>query len=80
MRGWRLIAEERIRQAIEAGEFNDLAGKGQPLKLREYPFEDPEWRLAFHALSSSGYTLPWIETRREIESELANARKSLHRC
>jgi DnaJ homolog subfamily C member 28 len=72
-------AEEQIRRAIEEGKFDNLPGKGKPLHLEENPFEDPEWRLANHALKSSGFSLPWIEKRGEIEALIDLARTSLKR-
>jgi DnaJ homolog subfamily C member 28 len=72
--------EEHIRRAIEEGDFENLPGKGQPLRLKENPLEDPEWRLANHVLESNGFTLPWIETRREIQSEIESVRHTLARA
>jgi DnaJ family protein C protein 28 len=69
--------EDQIRRAIEDGKFDDLPGKGKPLHLDENPLVDPEWRLAQHLLKSSGYTLPWIEKRQEIQAELEAARYKL---
>ena len=71
--------EEVIRRAMEAGEFDNLPGMGKPLHLEENPFEDPELRAAHHILSSSGFTLPWIETRREIEAMTQSARDEIQR-
>ena len=73
------IVDDQIRRAMESGEFDDLPGKGKPLKLEENPYEDPAWRVAFQALRSSGYTLPWIQTRREIETLFETACVSLRR-
>ena len=72
--------EEHIRRAIEEGKFKDLPGQGKPLQLDENPYENPEWRLAHHLLRSSGFTLPWIERRKEIENELEAARAGLRRA
>ena len=69
--------EEHIRKAIEDGKFNDLPGKGKPLKLEDDTFEDPDWRLAYHVLREGGYSLPWIEQRREIETEIEATRTAL---
>jgi DnaJ family protein C protein 28 len=69
--------EEQIRQAMAEGKFSDLPGKGKPLDLDENPFADPDWRLAYHLLSTSGFTLPWIESRREILAEIRAARLDL---
>jgi DnaJ family protein C protein 28 len=71
--------EEQIRKAMEAGKFADLPGKGKPLRLEDNPFVDPEWRLAYHVLHSSGFSLPWIERRQEIIGELEAARQALRR-
>ena len=69
--------DEQIRQAIERGEFDNLPGKGKPLDLNENPYEDPGWRLAYRLLKENGYTLPWIETRQNIELDFERAIKSL---
>jgi hypothetical protein len=69
--------EEQIRRAIEEGSFDNLPGQGRPLNLEEYPFEDPDWRLANHILRNAGFSLPWIENRREIEADLEAARTTL---
>ena len=71
--------EEQIRKAIQDGSFDDLPGKGKPLDLDINPHEEPDMGMAHHMLRSSGYTLPWIETRRMIEAELDEARSALER-
>ncbi|OGO40745.1 MAG: hypothetical protein A2W36_01365 [Chloroflexi bacterium RBG_16_58_14] len=71
--------EEHIRKAIEDGKFDDLPGRGKPLRLDENPLEDEDWRLAFHILREGGFSLPWIETIREIEGEIEQARTALRR-
>jgi DnaJ family protein C protein 28 len=70
--------EEQIQQAIADGRFDDLPGKGRPLRLDDNPYEDPEWSLAYHMLRSSGFTLPWIEAQREIQASIEEARRTLH--
>lgn len=72
--------DEHIRRAIEEGQFNDLPGQGRPLNLDENPLEDPEWRLANHLLKSNGFSLPWMETRKEILAGLESAREDLRRA
>lgn len=69
--------DEQIRQAMQNGDFDNLTGKGKPLDLSENPHEDPGWRTAYRILKESGYTLPWIETRRNIELDFERAAKSL---
>lgn len=72
--------EDHIRKAMEEGQFDDLPGKGKPLRLDENPLEDPEWRMAYHVLKNGGFTLPWIETRQEILTELEQQRQGLRRA
>ena len=72
--------DDQIRKAMEDGKFDDLPGKGKPLKLDDNAFEDPEWRLANKVMKDGGFTLPWIERRQEIETGLEAARKALRRA
>lgn len=71
--------EEHIRKAMREGKFDNLPGKGKPLRLSQNPHEDPEWHLAHHMLREHGFTLPWIERLRDIESDLETARAALLR-
>jgi len=71
--------EEHIRRAMEEGQFENLPGKGKPLRLDDNPLEDPEWRMANHIMRNSGFSLPWIEKNREIEAALVTARETLAR-
>lgn len=72
--------DDHIRRAMEAGEFDNLPGKGKPLHLDDNPFEDPEWRMAHHVIRTGGFSLPWIETRREILETFETARQALRRA
>ena len=72
--------EEHIRRAIESGKFDDLPGKGKPLNLDDDAWVDSDWRLANHILKSAGYTLPWIETIKELDLEIEAARLALRRA
>lgn len=68
------VAEEKIRSAIESGQWDNLPGKGKPLQWQENPFEPPEWRMAFSLLRQNGFSLPWLEERKEIEAEVQQFR------
>ncbi len=70
--------EDLLRKAMADGKFDDLPGKGKPLNLdQNNPYSDPEWDIAYHILKDGGYSLPWIETIREIEKDIEAARKDL---
>jgi hypothetical protein len=49
-----LIAERKIRESIERGEFDDLCGTGQPVDLNEYFQTPPSMRIVFTLLKNSG--------------------------
>jgi DnaJ family protein C protein 28 len=70
--------EEIIRRAMKEGKFDDLAGKGKPLKLDENFLEDPDWRVANKILKDSGFSLPWVETRRNIEEQVDKVQRDLN--
>jgi len=66
--------EEHLRKAMAEGKFDNLPGKGKPIHLDETnPHADPEWELAYRMLKDSGFSLPWIETLREIERDIEAA-------
>jgi len=70
------LAEEKIKQAAERGEFDDLPGKGQPLELEDDSRVPEELRLAYKVLKNAGYTPPELDVKNEIirvEDLLASA-------
>ncbi len=71
--------DEIIQQAMRAGAFDNLPGKGKPLELIENPYLDREWQLAYHLLKENGFAPEFVEKRQSIEMELAAARESLAR-
>jgi DnaJ family protein C protein 28 len=71
---WRIVAERKIREAMEDGAFEYLEGAGKPLDLRENPFEDPSDRMANRLLKNNGLAPAWIEEAKEIERESASLR------
>ena len=79
MKHWESLIDQKIREAMEQGEFDDLPGKGKPVDTSENPFEDPEMRLAHRMLRNAGFAPSWIEERKDIDSEFETARKQLSR-
>ena len=79
MKHWESLIDQKIREAMEQGEFDDLPGKGKPLDTSENPFEDPELRLAHRMLRNAGFAPSWIEERKDIDSEFENARQQMSR-
>jgi DnaJ family protein C protein 28 len=69
-----------IQEAIQAGAFDNLPGKGKPLNLDENAHVPPEWRMAFDMLQKHGFAPGWVELRRELEENLKAAREALARA
>lgn len=74
------LTEKKIREAIERGEFSDLPGKGEPIDLKENPFEDPDLRMVHRLLRNAGFAPAWIEERKDIDAELEKAQTKLSRA
>ena len=68
MIAFQKIAEERIQEAMERGEFDDLPGSGKPLVLNDNPFVPLELRMAYKVLKNAGVVPQELETHNEIRS------------
>src|ERR687884_613875 len=66
---WESLAEQRIREAQERGDFEDLPGHGKPLDLDDNPFAG-ELAAGFRILKNAGFAPSWIEIDKEIRAEL----------
>jgi hypothetical protein len=62
------IAEQRIREAIENGEFENLSGRGKPLCLEDESWIPEDLRMAYKILKNSGCIPPELELRKEVMS------------
>jgi hypothetical protein len=58
--------EEQIRNAIEAGEFDNLEGAGRPLNHDDYFAAPEDLRMGYSVLKSNKFVLPEVDTLREI--------------
>jgi len=63
---WERIAENRIAEAIEQGDFENLPGKGRPLDLTAYFSTPSEDRMAFSILKNAGVVPSEVELMREV--------------
>ena len=62
------IADQRIREAIERGELDNLEGKGQPLNLEDDRHIPEDLRLAYKILKNANCLPQEIELRKEIRN------------
>ena len=60
------IAEQRIREALDQGEFEGLAGQGRPLDLDDDPWVPEDLRMCYKVLRNAGCLPPELELRKEI--------------
>ena len=63
---YRKIIEEKIKEAQERGEFDNLPGKGEPLDLEDESRVPEELRLSHKILKNANCLPPELELRREI--------------
>jgi hypothetical protein len=60
------LAEEQITAAIRRGEFDDLPGQGEPLRLDDDSAVPEALRVAYRILRNAGCLPPEQELRNEI--------------
>ncbi|MCL5024466.1 MAG: DUF1992 domain-containing protein [Nitrospirae bacterium] len=65
---FRKIAERRIQEAIENGEFDNLSNRGKPVDLEDDRFVPEDLRVAYRVLRNAGCLPPELELRNEIIS------------
>lgn len=73
---WEKLAQNRIEEAIAAGEFNDLPGRGLPLSLDEYFALPPAERAGAALLKNASVLPPEMELLKAItalEARIADA-------
>jgi Domain of unknown function (DUF1992) len=62
---WARLAEARIVEAMERGEFDDLPGAGRPLELEDLSRIPPHLRMGYKLLRNANVLPPEMELRRE---------------
>ena len=62
------IAERRIAEAQERGDFDNLPGTGRPLRLEDDSTVPEELRMAYKVLKNAGCLPPELADRKEINT------------
>jgi len=70
------LVEEKIKEAMAKGEFDNLAGRGKPLDLDSYFATPEDVRLAYSLLKSSGFIPEEMALLKEVDSLKAALDKS----
>ncbi len=71
-----IIAEGKIREAMEKGEFNNLRGRGKPLKLDDMSGVPEDLRVPYKILKNAGILPPEME----LDKEIVNLRRLINCC
>jgi hypothetical protein len=64
--GYQKIVEERIREALKNGEFDNLPGRGKPLSLEDESHIPEDLRIAYKILKNADCLPPEILDKKEI--------------
>ena len=62
------VAEKRINEAIQRGEFDNLPGSGEPLNLEDDRQIPDDLRLAYKVLRNADCLPPELELKKEIRT------------
>ncbi len=67
---WRSWIEQHIKRAQEAGEFDDLPGKGKPLAHLQEVYDPDWWAKGLIAREKLSLLPPALAIRRRVEQEI----------
>jgi hypothetical protein len=76
MSAFSRVAEKKIREAIEQGEFDRLPGRGEPIDLEGYFKLPVELRLSYSILRSAGCVPTEVELLRAIDRTRSELRQA----
>lgn len=60
------IAEAKIQDAMERGDFDALPGRGKPLQFEDMSGVPADMRMGYKILRNAGVAPPEVELRREV--------------
>ena len=67
----QIVAERKIREAMDAGEFDNLPGKGKPVEIDSDPFTPAHLRIANRILKNARALPEWMQLEKDIEREVS---------
>lgn len=76
---WESLVERQIREAMEAGAFEDLPFQGERLPLEDDSAAG-EWAMAHRMLHGAGAAPPWIESDKEARRLLMELEALIERA
>jgi len=67
----QIVAERKIKEAIDAGEFDNVPGMGEPVDLTVDPFTPVHQRIAHKILKNARALPEWLQLEKDIQRETA---------
>ena len=74
---WRDLINQRIEEAMQQGEFDNLRGRGKPLNPMPDPHVPPDMQMASALLKNNDLAPAWITDRKAILDAIAHFRARL---
>ena len=69
-----IVAERKIQEALDDGQFDNLPGKGKPIRFEDDLSVPAHQRVAAKILRNARALPEWIQTEKDIERETPKAR------
>ncbi|RYL88874.1 DnaJ family domain-containing protein [Sporolactobacillus sp. Y61] len=63
-----ILADEKIKQGMKDGAFDDLPGRGKPQKFEDLSSVPEDLRAGYHMLKNAGYLPEELQVKKEIVS------------
>ncbi len=73
------FVDQLLEAAQQRGEFDNLPGAGKPIHLEDNPF-GKEKQMAYKLLKDNGYTLAFMQERKDLLEKIENLRSQLRRA
>lgn len=73
------FVDQLLEAAQQRGEFDNLPGAGRPIHLEENHF-GKEKQMAYKLLKDNGYTLAFLQERKDLLEKIENLRLQLRRA
>jgi hypothetical protein len=70
-----IISENKIREAMENGEFDNLPGQGKPIDFSDGEDLPPEFQMVSRVLKNSGYADDEANIMKQVQSLKEEAKR-----
>lgn len=79
LKAWQDLVTEQLDEAAANGAFENLPGKGSPLRLNENPNEPADMRMANKLLKDNQLSPTWIGDRKALTADIGKLRAEMQR-